>query len=238
MAFPTATAVLNQVQAELALPLTDINATDALTIQLMALFNKAGQELVEEDWSHLTNRYTFSPTASGPYALPADYRSLIPQSGWDTTSMLPLQGPVSDRDWEQLLARNVVNAVGTPFRTWQNQLFLYPGTGYPTGRTIAFEYRSSFWVAGIAAPGALPIADVVAYPEDIIWFERKLIVSALKLAWKREKGFDSTAAQQDFEANLQRAKDNDVDAPVLTLNGRRDSVLLNLNNLPEGNYTL
>jgi hypothetical protein len=222
LAYPTADAVLQQAQAELAVAVTSVAATDALTVQLVALLNKACQDLSQESWSFLTQRYSFSPTPTGPYALPADFSEYVSETAWDASQQMPMVGPLTEQQWEAAVVR-VGTALGasTPFRFWQNKLYLYPTTSFPTGRTISFEYFSNWWVVAAAqVPTAtFPTTDTVTSGSDVIWFPLRLAVAALKLYWKREKGFDSSAAQQDFELYLQQTKDNDSQGQTLSLNG-------------------
>jgi hypothetical protein len=236
LAFATVDTVLTQAQAELGLSQTSFAATDAVTVQVVALLTKAGRALAREDWSALTKRYSFTPTATGPYDLPADYRTMIPQTGWDTTTQVPLVGPLTEQQWELFVARlGAGNAVGTPFRTWLGKLYLYPETNFPASHTVAFEYRSSWWVG---SSSTATTADAPSAGADTIFFDADLIVAALKLAWKREKGFDSTTAQQDFELLLAQAKLDDADAPILNLGGVHGPAarLIGASNAPETGF--
>jgi hypothetical protein len=209
----TANTILTTAQAELGLPVTSVAATDALTTQLVALLNKAGRELAKLPWSHLVQRTTVTTTAATSYALPSDYGRMVDQSGWDVTGQLPLVGPLSPQEWEALQARSTISSLGTAFRVWLNRLYIYPST--TTGKTLAYEYRSAFWVAGFDGALTAPDEVLVSNNGDLVWFDFQLAVAALKVAWKREKGFDSTSAEQDFQAALEAAMSDDKPAPVL-----------------------
>lgn len=236
--FPTALEILNQAQAELGLSLTSVTSMDSISIQMVALLNRACRALTRSDWSHLTKQYSFSPGTTSPYSLPDDYRTMVEQSAWDTTTQVPLQGPFTEQQWSLLVARlGLGNAIGIPFRTWQNGLWLYPPAGFPSGRTIAFEYRSRYWAVS-GATNAAPNADKVTDDADVVWFDVTLAVAALKLEFKRAKGFDSTAAQQDFDEAFQQSMDDNADAPILSLNRSRSlgGGLIGFGNIPSGSY--
>lgn len=68
---------------------------------------------------------------------------------------------------------------------------------------------------------------------DVLQFDPQLLKSALKLAWKKEKGFDATAAQADFDHDLEMALNADILAPVLSFSvSQYQEPLLSLDNLP------
>lgn len=68
---------------------------------------------------------------------------------------------------------------------------------------------------------------------DVLLFDEQLLVAKLKLAWREAKGFDTTDAQDDFDAAWERATSNSNSAPILSLNRgatvRGDRLLSGLN---------
>lgn len=72
----------------------------------------------------------------------------------------------------------------------------------------------------------------VTLSTDVVLFDPLLVMRGLKLAWLKAKGFDTTAAQGDFDTTLERVKGADSNAPVLSLNGNSDNYLLSDKNIP------
>jgi hypothetical protein len=72
---------------------------------------------------------------------------------------------------------------------------------------------------------------------DQVLFDHLLVVRALKLAWKKDGGFDTASAQEDYDKTLERVKGNLSSAPRLSLVGRslRDR-LIDTSNLPITGY--
>lgn len=229
MAYPTADTVLTQAQGELGLSATSFAAatTDALTQQMVALLVKAGQELAEEDWSLQRKTFTLDTsvvTGGSPYTLPADWVDYVDETAWDTTMQIPMVGPVTPQQWQALVARvGTAIPVGVPFKFEQGGLWLYPVTTPSPARKLTLMYHSAWWAA--ATGGAAPTADTPTAGTDLVFFPLKLAVAGLKLAWKREKQFDTTADQATYEEYLQTALDNDANAQPLSLNGSTQGTL-------------
>jgi hypothetical protein len=62
------------------------------------------------------------------------------------------------------------------------------------------------------------------------------MVLALKLKYWQIKGFDSTALQRDYAAELDLAKANDAGSPTLSMSPRINSVLVGWNNIPDSGF--
>jgi hypothetical protein len=235
----TANEVLTTASTELGLGSKSVAGTDAVSVQLLAALNKAGRELAKLDWSFLKLQYTFVPTATGPYTLPVDFQSLVNGTIWDRTAHLPLVGPVSDQQWEAMVARGITNAVGIPFRIWRNALYLYPPTGFPTGKTIAFEYRSSYWAIAFDddPSSTTPSLNLVSDVADRPLFDFSLLVAATKVEWKRFKGLDRSSEEEDFQAALDMAMSDDSPGAVLNASQSTSTIqMLGLGNLPDTGY--
>lgn len=223
--FDNAANIINDAALELGLVASAVTdpyaSTDGNYIQLCALLKSLGQELLEQhQWTQLVKEYTFATTSGdNSYDLPTDFRSVVDQSEWDRTSQWPLGGPLSPQDWQLLQARTVTASVRTWFRVANGELLLYPTPS--SAATVALEYMSAWW-----ASTSSETSPSKAYPTvytDLVYFPRLLMVQGLKWKFKRQKGFDSTAEQQDFMDTLGRAKGKDSPAPVLSLDGRRNT---------------
>ncbi len=67
---------------------------------------------------------------------------------------------------------------------------------------------------------------------DVILFDPLLALRALKLAWLKAKGFDTTSAQSDFDTVLEQAKGADSASPILSLTNDQSGYLLSDKNIP------
>jgi hypothetical protein len=101
-----------------------------------------------------------------------------------------------------------------------------------SGDTLALEYRSRYWVA--ASGSTTPTKDAPTAGADVVCLEAELVKAGLRAAFLRQKGFDSTAAQQDFDAALEATRSAAAgSAPVLRLGrGAAGESLLSLTNAP------
>jgi hypothetical protein len=240
LSYDTAANILNDAAVELGLYATDLadpyESTDANVIQLRRLLKGLGQDLARDhQWSHLQAEYTFN-TSIGVYgyALPDGFLRLIDQTQYNRTRQERLDGPLSAQGWQYLKALSAAGTVEFWFRVKGAEIHLYPT---PTANfSMAMEYVSGLWVA--APDDVNPSMDAPTVGTHILWFDRRLLVCGLKLAFQRAKGFDSTAAQSDFNEALARALGGDGAAPVLGLNSRGVLAqrLVGPGNLPDTGY--
>lgn len=207
-------------------------STDSNFIRLCALLTDVGQEICRlREWTHLQNEYTFNTVAGQEaYDLPADFRTMVEQSGWNRTSRLPLGGPLSPQEWQFLKGQTVGLTFTVQFRPWKQQLHLYAGSSIPDGYTIAYEYLSTFWVqpeGQSTGTQAEPTAS-----SDVILFDPLLMTRALRLAFLKASGFDTAAAQGDYDTALELITSEDAQGPILSLNRRGSAQLIGAGNVP------
>lgn len=191
---------------------------DPNIVQMRGELKRVGRQLVlENDWLQLVKEHTFVTTSASSYSLPADFVAMVPQTGWNRTSQQPLE-PLSAQRWQRLKASADGVAYTALFRPRATTLELWPQPPV-LGQTIAFEYRSSYWVQASGSSAADQNAP--AANTDTIKLELELIVPALKLAFLQAKGFDATAAQNEYDAAYEALKSVNTPAgPVLSLSGR------------------
>lgn len=236
--YDTAGTLISDAAVELGLgAVTDAFAsTDENVAQLRALLKSVGRHLVKRyEWLQTTREHTFT-TASGEdtYAMPADYVSMVDGSGWNRTSRMPLE-PTSPQTWAALKATEAGQVWTVHFRPGDTTLRLHPDPP-ASGEAISFEYRSLYWVR--ADGSASPDKDAPTVASDVVHLDAELVRKALKLAFLRAKGFDSVAAQQDFQDELDASRDANVGAaPVLSLTGGGASErFLDMRNAPATGY--
>lgn len=221
--FDTAATVISQAARELSLVSSDISnpyaEQDPNILLLTSLLTTAGKEIIREhQWSQSLNLRTFT-TGSGTsvYDLPADYLRMVDQTGWNRTSTFPMGGPLTHQQWEYITARNPGITTRLLFRFRNRKLEFVNGASTPGSQTVAYWYMSSYWVQATGQTSGTKAKPTAA--TDTILFDSHLMNLALKLKFKREKGWDSTSAQQDYDRALAAEMRNDTPAPVLSLNG-------------------
>lgn len=242
MKWPTAIDVIQNVCVQLALPApaAAVASTSDLTAQQMvALLTWCGRRLVKPTstyrWQALNKTWTLN-TVPGTtiYALPSDWDSFIDITGWNTTTRLPMLGPSSDPQWSCLKARNIgPTTLGVIYRVRGNQFELY--TSYSTPMALMIDYSSRTWVQDATTPTLYH--DDIQADADTILFDNELITAKLKLQWLTVKGFDTAAAQSEYNEIEEGAICADSDAPILSASGADAYPLINpFYSLPDTNY--
>jgi hypothetical protein len=235
----TAGEIINDAMSEIGLG-TDpdpYTSTDANFIQACSLLKSLGRDVVAfRGWSHLRGEHTFTTVAGqADYPLPADYYSMVPQTGWNRSNLTPLVGPASPQVWNYLMAGNFGGTVNVTFRGMNRRLSIYPTTG---GMDISFEYSSRYWVSLAGTPDTAS-SETPLHSTDLVWFSPLLMVRGLKMLMLRAKGFDSTGASQEYSRTLELAKSHDAPSPVLSVTYNRRSAgfrFIDGRNIPETGY--
>lgn len=190
-------------------------SSDQNILQLLGLLKSAGRGVVRErGWTHLQSEYVFTTTpGQASYSLPPDFRSMIDQSGWNRTTAYQFGGPIGAATWQLLKAFPAVGTIAPWVRFEGGELSFSPT---PTAaQTIAFEYRSWYWIR--PAGRTNPSADAPSASTDVVCLNAPLMVCALKLAWEKAKRMDTTMAQADYDRALNAAMNEDSAAPEIPL---------------------
>lgn len=242
--FDTAQQIINQAANECGIVTASTfdptTSTDSTYIQLVALLTSTGRELYGmHEWNMLNK--TFSQTThavdTGLYDLPADFGYMIDQTGWNPTNRLPLGGPLTPQNWEYLVRTGLSNkTIYVSFKINQGQFQTLP-VPPQEGGLITFEYVSRYWVALTATP-TVPARDQILLGSDVVLFEPILMVKFLKLRFLEAKGFDTTAAANQFINMFNSYTDKDVSAQTLNMARNRVFPYLGWRNIPETNYGL
>lgn len=223
MAYDTAANIINDAAVELGLlPFSGkvadpFGATDPNLGQLCQLLKRVGRDLVKRRaWTLLTKEATLvTIQGTAQYDLPADYSRSIAETEWNRTNRLPTGGPLRPEEWQYLKGQLVGVVFNVLYRIEGGKILLFPDVNTPGGYTLAYEYVSSWWVQPVGQ--AAPTTETPATASDTLWFDPLLLVSALKLAWKREKGLDTTSAQADFDDAYEQACNADTPGRALQI---------------------
>lgn len=235
--FKTAADIINDVAVEIGLnasaaPLSD---ADPIYNQMKILLTTAGQDLVHlSDWPILQRLTSFTTTVTdtGVYDLPVDFSHMIPQTGWQKSAGIPLEGSLTPQAWEYLRGRGLGSpTIYAAFRESLGQLWLYPQPP-PADVEVIFEYVSRGWVYDGAPPQTtgdvvVPVAterfpvskrrDSIQAAADLVLFEPRLISALLKVRILAARRFDTTKAQDEFDSIFESITSHKTAAPVLSL---------------------
>lgn len=188
-------------------PASVANASDDTTQQIFGLMNEGIEDLVDRFyWQQIRQRISFVH-ANGPdytaidfSTTYPDFKGLVPDTFWDTSSRLPVLGPMTPSQWAQMLALSTAPS-RSAFRLYGNALRIYPVN---TSLTYALEYYSRYGVYG--AGDAVP-ASKQNYTADT---DRPLLPDAQVLAdlrWRYQmtKGLPYAEAQRISEEMMTNA---------------------------------
>lgn len=243
--YKTAGAIVNAAAKELGLGTqTDPFASpDANFQKLVQMLNSLGLELCDTyTWQHLLREYTFVTTANQtPYDLPSDFNGLVEHTAWNRTQQMTLGEPLTEETWAHRASTPGASAF-IEFRLTTNQILLAPINAVPGSQTIAFEMKSRSWVrpaaSGLGNGNSLGTTgtDECLVTGDYPLFEPLLLQYGIKLAWKKDGGFDTTTAEADFLRVLANAQARTKAAAHLYLTPQRTGPLIGLHNLPDTGY--
>jgi hypothetical protein len=219
--FPTALDVVQAVQGQLALPVSPAAITapnDETAQQLIRLLTWSGRRLCKPTstyrWSTLVRTFALlTNPVDTIYDLPADWDSFEDLTGWNFTSRLPMLGPATNPQWACLKARNLGSStISVIYRVQGGKFEIYNTFSDP--QDLRIDYSSRAWVQDAAADPA-EYRDFILKDDDILLLDNELLTAKLKLAFLTAKGFDTTAAQGEYNEIEEAAICADADAPVL-----------------------
>jgi hypothetical protein len=215
-------------------PTSVTSSSDKNVRTLHSLANDCGLELLSEfAWQFLNRDFTITTTGATTYALPEDFQYFLSDTEWNRTSKNPLL-PTDAVSWAQLKARSLAGAtVALLYQVSEDLLELYSAPS--TTQTLVLPYISRSWAessAGTAQDNLLDDSDIILYDQTL--FRKKLV-----LAWKSARGFDTTAAEREYQDALSSAQS--ADTPVRTIialpgGGIGEAPLLGSRNIPDTGY--
>ena len=239
----SANEILNRVAAEVGVqPVTDpYSSTDPSFIKMRYLINIAGEELTQaHNWEFMNKTHTFTTDAAtyptGEYPLPADFGSMINQTGWEQSQRVPLGGPLTSQDWAYLEGRNFSDStIYASFRLNDGLFNIYPSPP-ADGLIISYQYVSIAWARSATAP--FVYTNDITVGTQLPLFDRTLMTRYLKLKFLEATGFDSTKAQEDFSRVFLFLTSKDKGAGVLSQGSNAAYPYISNLNLPITGYGL
>lgn len=235
--------LINAAAVDLGLdPVTDVlSSTNSAFAQLRYLADSAGQELLMmHQWTEFEKEHSITTDAadSGDYTLPTDFASMIPQTNWDRSNNLPMQGPLTAQDWQYLKGRELINqTVYASFRLKQGKFHVFPDNPVPDAMDIRFEYLRNTWL--VKVDEATTLYTKINANTDIVMFPPIVFKHLVRVKFLEAKGFESSKARDDFNDAFEAATGRDGSASVLNAgNGSGYPYLDIFRNTPDTNYGL
>lgn len=199
-------------------PSSIVGSSDKTAKQLLSLAIREGHYLsTKKDWSRLVSEHTFTlATADQDYALPADFRWIIPNTTYNRDDNRIVLNPISSQDWQFLKAWTSISGLTRRARI-RNNLIEFEETiaAADNGKTIAFEYLSSYW-ADTAAGGAKK--SKFTLDTDVSLIDEELVTLGLIWRFRRAKGLDFEDERAEYLAQLNVIKAADGGARTLSMN--------------------
>jgi hypothetical protein len=235
----TLLAIVQQAAAEIGLtqPAFLVSNTDNTAVQLLALANRAAEDLAGQagswgGWPQLRREYTVTTTpGQDTYTFPTDLQYLIPSTGWSRSFRWQLLGPLEAQEWQVLKSGISPTGPRTRYRIMGGSIVFDPVPS--SAQSIAFEYYSNNWcqsAAGVSQSRFQADTDVFLLPDDIL-------LLAVKWRFLRAKGMDYGQESADYQAALQRALSRAGSARSLPLNAQSRGIgLLSNANVPDTGF--
>lgn len=192
------------------------NTADKSAQQFYRFANRTGESMSKEKrWSDLLEEHTFPlVTATQTYALPADFRYLIPETTWNRDDQRPVKNPLSSQEWAFYKGWQTLTGINLRARI-KNSLFEFEQAIAATdnGKTIAFEYVSKYWATD---SGGTAKANFSA-DSDLTLLDEEIITLGVIYRFKRSKGLDWVGDFQEYQSELSAVKGYDGGSKVISL---------------------
>lgn len=244
-------AIIQQAALEMGLPkpLEAVTSQDQTVQQLVALLNSAGTEMViGYPWEQLTKEYIITTVeGQSEYPLPSDWSYFLDQTQWDRTNHWPLLGPKTAQEWQWLKGGLLSSGPRLRYRVLGGKFQLFPtpsatntppsdNTGVFAPWTLAMEYVASAWLADASV--ANTFYSMANSDTDVPLIDPWILVKFLKMKYWEAKGLDTRAYTKDFLQTWENRIGKNKGAPVLTLAPRQRTMLIGINNIPDGSWNV
>lgn len=235
-------AMLQVIQAfckrtNLPVPTTVAGSTDPQITQLQALLEEEGNDLASRgSWEGITfeaNLTTLALEDQGAMTTiaPNGYRYMINDTIWDRTTILPVCGPMSPKNWQAMKA---LFSTGPRFRYRMRGGHLLVNPVPPASDQWYFEYVSQNWILG--ANGST-YKQYFTLDTDTILLPETLVLMGLRWRWKKEKGLDYAEDMRTYEFQVKDALGRDGSKTTIQMDnspqiGPRPGIFVSPGNWP------
>lgn len=202
-------------------PSTVIGNTDQIASQMLRLLNKEGDTLSRYAWEALKKEYTFDLVSSDQdYALPTDFRYIIPSSTWNRDNQRIIIEPLTSEEWQFFKGWTTVNGLNLRARI-RNGQFEFEQTITPSdqGKTIAFEYISKYWAeTETAQTGVTESIAKFTLDSDTTTLDEELLTQGLVWRFRKAKGLMFDVDLAEYQKLVREAKARDGGSRKVRLN--------------------
>lgn len=224
MAERSAREIVRNVCGALGLPRPNslIGSNDSNIVRMLELLHEEGSELAgRHDWQVFVWEATFTSVANEDQGLiqtivasgGQTFKHIVPDTFWDRTRSVPVKGPLSPQQWQQMKAGNFVNPY-TQYRFARNHLFVSPQP--EAGHTFAFEFKTKEW---LTSSDSTVYRQRVASDEDVTIMDSDLIEAGMKWRWLRSQGLSYQELFNAYEAKVNIALGKDAGSQDKNLEG-------------------
>lgn len=205
----------------LSVPTVVTTSTNLTILQLWELANEEVKDHSNREYEFPklrdTATFTYGPSVAPFNALDLEstgavrgYRSMVPNSFWNTSRRLPVFGPVSDSDWQQMIVMQISASVDN-YRVNGNFIQLYSTLG--VANNYAFQYLSNFGVVdNIGVSKELFTADT-----DLPRLPSRIFELGLLWRWRQIKGQPYAEEMEQYEQMLREEARNEPTSNTLRM---------------------
>jgi hypothetical protein len=165
------------------------------------------------------------------YAVPVDCDHFIQQTGWDRSFRWQLVGPLNAQEWQVLKSGISPTGPRLRWRLMDGQIFVNP---VPASLdNLVMEYYSTGWCqSATGTPQTAWGADT-----DTPVLQDRLFILGIIARFLNRKGFDSSAAQREYDDAVEQAIGRAGGSRVLPLNARAEPpILLGSASIPDTGF--
>lgn len=178
-------------------------------LQTFRLANRQGRDLADQahPWEELKTEGTITLVAgTQAYALPADFRYLIPGTVWDSTAERITQGPLTPAEWARSQNSGTIFGLNWRYEIRSGDIVLDQTVAAgDAGTVISYEYVSSYWAKDSNGTAIIRFsADT-----DTQRFDDDLFIEGLIWRLKKAKGFDWESDAALYQRQLDRILSRD-----------------------------
>lgn len=185
------------------------NSANPDDVQLVHLANATSDDIREAGLVGARKFASIALDGSGSYTLPADFHAYISDTAWIGSRKVDF--PTAPQAWAFL------NATGLGLYQHRARILdALKMLGDANGETLTFEYVSAYpW------QNASTVAIETATSDSDVWLlDRRLLTLGVKWRWKKEKGVEDWATdQQLYQRHLSALRGRDGGSKALTFGG-------------------
>lgn len=182
-------------------PSTIIGNTNDDARRILRMCNREGKTLSQEspafEVMHKEGSVTLA-TADQDYALPSDFRYMIPDTTWNRSGARRVINPISPSEWQFYKAWNTVAGINLRARIRNNELeFEQTISASENGIVVYFEYVADTWCMSSGDSAADQTAFVA--DTDIIVFDEELFTQGVVWRLRESLGLDWQLSYKLYE---------------------------------------